>query len=198
MKISFSGAHRVGKTSLAERVAVENDLIMYYTNVSGVFKDKSVQFYEKELTGRQGFYMRLKRQQEILEHVIQGIRKGEPWSVYDRSPLDVAVYSELFLSELLKTFDPNPATFKCFHDHLNGMGKYLKEIDFYFIVQPGVKFVSDEKSCSPNTQEDFNDILLNWIERIPKDKYFVIDRDMLDFEERVTACNTVFRYFAKN
>ncbi len=191
MKICFSGTHRTGKTSLAERIAVDNDLIMNYTRVSETFKNRTVKESES-LQGMEGFYERILQQNLITEHINKNIKTSESFSVFDRSVIDVYAYSEYFLSKLLSQFQPEIQDLKAYSSHLFDLKKYFSEIDFTFIVQPGIPHVESNTSCSIDIQETLNTVFLNVMDNyIPKDKYFVIPREVVDFEQRVNICQGI-------
>lgn len=193
MKICFSGAHRTGKTTLAERIALENDLVMYYTEVGKILKDRPVKYFE-ELSGKDGFYERLALQENILSHIVKKISEGEEFSVFDRSVLDVYAYSELFLSNLLRQYKPTQSDIELFNEHLSLIKEQFKNIDFIFILQPGIEFEDCEDSGSRETQEELNEIFLNIADLyIPKDKYFVMPRSIVNLEERVDICQEVLK-----
>lgn len=193
MKICFSGAHRTGKTTLAERIAVDHDLIMYYTRVSKTFKKRSVKEAES-LRGKDGFYERILQQNVICDHVTQQIMRGESYSVFDRSAFDVYCYSEFFLSNLLGDFKAGREDFRAFESHLGMIRQNFDSIDFTFIIQPGIRFEDDVDSCSLDIQESLNEVFLNVADKyLPKDKYFVMPKEVTDFEERVKICSDILK-----
>lgn len=191
MRICFSGTHRTGKTSLAERIAVDHDLIMYYTEVEKTFKKRSVKEAES-LRGRDGFYERILQQNVICDHVTAQVMRGEQYSVFDRSAFDVYGYSEFFLSKLLGDFKAEREEFLAFDSHLGLIRPYFNSIDFTFIIQPGIQFKDDVGSCSLEIQESLNEVFLNVADmHLPKHKYFVMPKDVTDFEERVKICTDI-------
>ena len=193
MKICFSGTHRTGKTSLAERIAVVHDLIMYYTEVEKTFKKRSVKEAEC-LRGKDGFYERILQQTVICNHVSAQVMRGEQYSVFDRSAFDVYGYSEFFLSKLLGDFKAEREAFRAFDAHLGSIRPYFNTIDFTFIIQPGIQFEDDVGSCSLEIQESLNEVFLNVADlHLPKDKYFVMPKDVTDFEERVKICSDILK-----
>jgi len=193
MKIVFSGAHRTGKTSLAERIALDFDFVMYYTEVAKTFKTRTVKQAET-LSGEEGFYERILIQENILAHVLKSINNGEEFSAYDRSPLDVYAYSELFLPKIVKKFKATSQHYMDFDDHCKKISNQFNVIDFTFIVQPGIVFEDDPESCSLDLQENMNDIIINAAAHyIPADKYRVIPREIVDFEQRVDFCTKVLQ-----
>lgn len=196
MKICFSGAHRTGKTTLAERVALENDLIMYYTEVVNVFTNCSVKESEN-LVGKGGFYQRLLLQENILNYVVEKITRGEDFSVFDRSALDVYAYSELFLSKLLKQFNAGRTDIETFRKHLDLVKERFSNIDFTFIIQPGIEYKDSEDSGSKEIQEELNEVFLNTVDLyLPKDRYFVMPRSVVNLKERVSICQDVLKTLA--
>jgi len=193
MKICFSGTHRTGKTSLAERIAVDNDFIMYYTEVERTFRKRSVKESEN-LRGKDGFYERVLQQETITDHVMDQIVKGETFSVFDRSAFDVYGYSEYFLSKLLGDFKPAREDFRAFDKHLRTIREYFDCIDFTFIIQPGIQFQDDVGSCSLEIQEGLNEIFQNTASMyLLKDKYYVMPKEVVDFEERVQVCQKILQ-----
>lgn len=193
MKICFSGAHRTGKTTLAERIAVDHDLIMYYTEVEKTFKKRSVKEAES-LRGKDGFYERILQQNLICNHVTQQIMRGEQYSVFDRSAFDVYGYSEFFLSNLLGDFKAGREDFRAFESHLDMIRQHFDSIDFTFIIQPGIRFEDDAGSCSLDIQEPLNEVFLNVADMyLPKDKYFVMPKEVTDLEERVKICSDILK-----
>lgn len=193
MKICFSGSHRTGKTSLAERVAVENDFIMYYTEVSKTFKSKSVKEAER-LEGIDGFYERLLIQQNINSAIKKCFGEGESYSTFDRSPIDVYAYSEYFLGKILSECSPKMEEINAYNRHLEEIRETFEVVDYTFIVQPGINFENVSSSCSEDLQEEMNDVFLNIVEAdVPKNKFTVVPRSMVDFEERVEFCSNILK-----
>lgn len=198
MKIAFSGPHQVGKTSLAERFALENDLIMYYTNVKKTFKKKSVKEMEN-LSGKEGFYERINQQEEIKEHLKKKINEGESFSVFDRSFIDVYAYSEFYLSKILKTFIVSKEDIWFFNHHLSDISNNFDAIDFTFIVQPGIQPKDNNGSGSLEFQEPLNEVFLDVVKtHLQKNKYFIIPKEITDFEERIRLCNDVYKKLIDN
>ena len=191
MKVGFSGAHGTGKTTLAERVALENDFIMYYTEVSKVIKDKKLIKGDDE-NDEDAFYLRLLTQQHVLDHVKCQIENGETFSVYDRSMVDVCGYSEMYLTKMLRGFNANSKHLLAYSDHIKSIVESFEKIDHTFLVQPGIEFEDDADRANVETQLDLNKNLVNaLLYCVPKDKYTIIPKEMVDLEERVSFCNRV-------
>jgi len=67
-------------------------------------------------------------------------------------------------------------------------------IDFTFIIQPGIEFVDRDSSCSKEIQENLNEVFLNAADLyLPSDKYFIMPREVTDFEERVSICQNILK-----
>lgn len=195
MKIGFAGAHRTGKTSLAERLAVDHDLIMYYTNVSSVFNKEENQMREMEtVKGRYAYRERILIQEQALTQVINTIVRGEDQSIFDRTPLDVWAYSEYFLTSLINTFPHEKWEREALDNHRQIILNRLEAIDFYFIIQTGIPFVSAEKSGSLDYQQDINDNIVFAAEKFLRpNQYFIMPADITDFNERIAVCEDVMR-----
>lgn len=192
MKVCFSGAHRTGKTTLAERVALDNDFIMNYTRVSDTFT-KTIKEIEN-LSGKDGFYERMLQQELILNHISDIIGKGVVFSIFDRGPLDVFAYSEFFLSKILSGFKAEASEFRSFRSHLMKIKDCFEQVYFTFIVQPGIDFEAKPESGSLELQEPLNEIFLNTARNyLDPSRYFIIPRQVTDFEERVDICNNILR-----
>lgn len=193
MKICFSGSHRTGKTTLAERVALDNDLAMHYTRVSDTFGKKTTSGIEN-LSGKDGFYEGVLQQELILKHISDVIEQGGEFSVFDRCALDVFAYSEFFLGRILSSFRAEPNEFRAFGTHLMKVKDYFNQVDFIFIVQPGIEFKPKVGSGSLETQELLNEVFLNAAScYLNPSKYFVIPSKVTNFEERVEICQNILK-----
>lgn len=191
MKIFFSGAHRTGKTTLAERVALENDFILYYTNLSEVIKKKKENIKLIKNLEKEDFYEKIEIQEEIFNHLRGIIKNGESFSVFDRSLLDNYVYSIFFFRDFLSSKN-DTVEYNIFQRHLNRIKAYFNLMDYIFIVQPGIDFVENEKSFSIESMEKLNEIFISEISKhFSKERYTIIPRNITNLEERVEFCNNI-------
>ena len=189
MKIAMAGAHRTGKTTLAERLSLEFDLAMIYTDVSSLFKGSPAK--KEQLEGMAGFYERDEIQNKIVDHISNKVSQAEEYSIFDRSFFDVFGYSDIFLSKIINGLPAGQRSnaLVSYHRHLTTIGHLFDCFDLHIVVQPGIDFKEAEKSCSKETQEAVSDsILLAVTKHLAPHEYFVIPKEVLDLEERVTLC----------
>jgi len=81
-----------------------------------------------------------------------------------------------------------------YNRHLEEIRETFEVVDYTFIVQPGIGFQNVDSSCSEDLQEEMNDVFLNIVEAyVPKNKFTVVPRSMVDFEERVEFCSNILK-----
>lgn len=190
MKIAMAGAHRTGKTTLAERLSLDQDLAMIYTDVSSIFKNITPAKAE-ELSMISGFHERIRIQNMVVDQITNKISQAEEFSIFDRSFFDVFGYSDVFLSKIISGL-PAPLRSNAlvsYHGHLSAIGNLYDCFDFHIVVQPGIDFQENDKSCSKETQSDIADsILLAVSKHLAPHEYFVVPKEVTNLEERVDLC----------
>lgn len=189
MKIAMTGSHRTGKTTLAERLGLELDLAMIYTEVSSLFKDSPAK--KEDLNGQSGFFERIEIQNRIADHLTNKIANADEYSIFDRSFIDVFGYSDVFLSKIIPGL---PASVRSnsivsYHEHLSSITRLFDCVDFHIVVQPGIQFEEAGKSCSIESQEAVSESILLAVEKnLAPHEYFVVPKSVTDLEERVSLC----------
>lgn len=185
MRISFSGAHRTGKTTLAERVALEMFCVFQETALKKLIGTPN----QPPIAGKEGALFLMNKQDMICDHICGLIDSSEPWTVFDRSPFDVYCYSEMLFGKLLTTFVPDEDVYDSLNNHLNRTSGLVDKIDVHFIVQPGIEFGEAFQSFDEESQLELADIFLNaksngWFNT----EIFVVPKEMTNLEERVEWC----------
>ena len=187
IRVGFMGAHRTGKTTLAERVATESGLAFARTSTSEVFARHGLDPAEP-IDG----VTRLKLQQEIL-------REGERvWGSYpggfvtDRTPLDMAAYTLVGVQGDARVCASALRGYmrECFR----AMGEHF---DLSIQVQPGIELVSEagKAACDAVYIEHLNVVMMGLAQdpEIGGVHGVVMARDLIELDARVQFATSVIR-----
>lgn len=136
MRIVFFGNSNSGKTTLAERVSVELELPMHYTNLSEVFQTNTKHIGIEKL----------QRQDEIKEKLFKTYKNNTD-GCFDRHFIDVYCYSQSIIHKCLSNLEWEYYNTTEYKKDLNYAEKHLKWLewvcynsintnDLFFYVEP--------------------------------------------------------------
>ena len=193
--IAIVGPHRVGKTTICERLEAEG-FPFFRTNVSGTFERLGV-----APDAVRDMNQRIEIQHEIMDDFNLQLREFASGDAIqrdtivttDRSPLDFAMYT---ISDVLGSSEVDDKAFqeyieRCFYE----MQRFTQVIH----IQPGIPLVAPEgkKSAALNKAyiEHLNFVMLGLIHEnydvLIKSR--VIQRDMIDLDNRMHLILTILR-----
>lgn len=188
--IGFSGAHRVGKTTLAESFAKKHDMTFLKTSATEVFKAAGM-----DPKGSFSIDTRIAIQESMLQvfdrHYATAASKSSiGLFVADRTPIDLAAY---LLAEVQQNTTAGQE-----QETVNFATHYVKRCletaDRWFatiiIVQPGIQVVEEDgkaRGC-PLFMEHLNTLMLGLTadERLRCRNYY-LPRRVVSLEARLTA-----------
>jgi hypothetical protein len=186
MKIGIAGAHRVGKTSLAEKI-VERLPFLHFgrTNVSNADVWKN---YGINPDGEFTFAERLVIQDKLFAHVQEIVNNTPDGSVFDRTYLDLLGYLYSNIDNTCSSLYDDQVmdfTIRCMNAMFKDFGKII-------IVPPAIEVQSaDNKNgkvfMSKGYIESINNHVIAYAarSRIP---YIIIPYEMVDLHERAAYC----------
>lgn len=184
MMLGLVGAHRTGKTTLAEAYAKKSGATVVKMNTGALQKeigyDSANQSYD--------FDTRMDIQEHLLrrfDEIYQSIKGLD--AVCDRTPLDLIGYAMLAVTDNLSEAQSARLT-KYVGDCINLVNERFTTL---ILLQPDVPLTSCETSAKPipALMEKFNLICLGLFsdERMIVPHYFV-PRGMIDLDMRIKAC----------
>jgi hypothetical protein len=183
--MALLGAHRVGKTTLAEEFAKQKGWKFARTSVAAIFKDLG---YDPK--GPFDFATRIKIQNEIMTRQERFFwAEGGEHVVTDRCPLDFLAYT---MCDIMgETVSPEQQewfrtyTQRCF-DVTN------RHFSTLLLVQPGIELVTDPEKPAAAVNEAFiehmNTVFIG-LTNDPRLKvpHFYIPRERMDLDQRIKS-----------
>lgn len=131
--IGLCGAHRVGKTTLAQAVSQARRLPFLQTQTGQVFKR-----YGLDPAKPMAFATRLSIQWEILSAAVEVWRRAESRFISDRTPLDMAAYT---LADIQGTTEVDGAALTAYLDDcLQNTNQFFSTL---IIIPPGIPLVHE-------------------------------------------------------
>jgi hypothetical protein len=131
--IGLCGAHRVGKTTLAQAVSQASGLPFLQTHTSQIFKRHGL-----DPAKRMTFAARLSIQQDILSAAVEIWSLADSRFISDRTPLDMAAYT---LADIQGTTKLDEAVLTAYLDDC------LQHTDRFFstliVIPPGIPLVHE-------------------------------------------------------
>lgn len=189
MNIAFSGAHRTGKSTLAEYFSKKNGIEYVMTDISGIFKERGLSPRDKL-----PFDTRMDIQWEILKRLKQTYHAAKTPFVTDRSPIDLMAYllSEIGPDNVSEDADMQIAGY--FDECARVVQRHLSAI---ILVQPGIEVVEDS-SKAPATfgyMEHINIICKGLIgePRFGETSMIIMSRKVTDLNERLLATASILK-----
>lgn len=187
--IGFTGSHRTGKTTLAEKVAENNGFRFVQSPVSLIAKKMGIDFSKSV-----PFDKRMEFQETalaVIEAAYEDARNE--MFVSDRTPLDFAAY--LAADIPMELADPD-----IMYRAKQYMERCIELTNRYFlsviVVQPGIPYVAAPDKPIPNLayQESVATMMLGfaWDERL-KTNVTILPRSVIDFDERLTRASLAVR-----
>lgn len=139
MRIGFCGAHRVGKTTLAKRVADELGYTFIDGSCTGVFEKLGLAANQPL-----NFKERLSVQIEIFDRYLDNV-SGATNFVTDRTPFDYFGYTMAELNTMAVSGENAHIVEQAVETYFGACGIALnKTIDLMFLVSPGIPIVNVE------------------------------------------------------
>lgn len=186
MSIGIMGAHRVGKSTLAELLSNETDYGFIQTNVSHVFEAMGLHPAEP-----MDFVRRIMVQNAILSHCEDMWALEKDPFFTDRTPLCMLAYTTADLTADVKLSDPEYNAYmeyrkRCFDSTHRFFGQLL-------LIQPGIEIVDDSGKLTAALNRSFieqlNTIMVGLAHASEcYTPVYVMPRKILDLEERKTNC----------
>lgn len=183
--IGITGAHRVGKTSLAQAVCDrlnKNGIKAYFisSQVHSILGDLSQHSCD--------FATRLEHQTRLLDHYNKLCREAmesDCITIFDRTPLCFLAYT---LSDVPRVLSPDLD--EQFHKYYDAC---LEDLTFFFnavfLVRPDIPIVPCATSAAPSWsyQRVVNHIIAGLLFDFVKSKPAIYVLNSIDFDERVAA-----------
>jgi hypothetical protein len=178
--IGLCGAHRVGKTTLANALSRVRSMRFVRTNTSGIFNE-----YNIDPAKPMAFPSRLSIQHRILDAAEEIWSKERSVFVTDRTPLDMAAYT------LADVQGSTTVDFKELHNYLSMCFRITNRFfGTVILVQPGIPLVYQHGKAALNEAyiEHINSLILGLChdERLHC-RVLQLGREMISIEERVNA-----------
>lgn len=180
MMLGLAGAHRTGKTTLAQRFADVSGYTMIETKVSDIF-------YEYGLDPREHYSLekRLWVQLRILERLEAVYAANRTYAVFDRTPIDLAAYMLADVSRL----PVSPYTDREVAEYLESC---LIVTNRYFsgvvVIQPGIPVVEDitKAPASSSYMEHINALCLGLVSspHLKRTQAYSLSRYCIDLDDR--------------
>ncbi len=178
MNLGFCGAHRTGKTTLANMVANQKKLPFVKTDTSAVFAK-----FDLDPALPMKFATRLQIQHQILDSAIKTWEQEPRIFVSDRTPIDMIAYT---LGDILGKTDVDFAALDeyinlCFAITNKFFGKLI-------LVQPGIPLVYESGKAALNLAyiEHIHFLILGLCHDFRlKSTVLCLDRDCLNLEARL-------------
>lgn len=183
MIIGLTGAHRCGRTTLAEKFAELTEYEFIPANIHEAQKeigfDSSNQSY--------GFADRMSIQEHLLKHLEKVYAANSNKKVIvDRTPFDLAIYTLAAAHDKLTAEESERMSaylMRC----IEASNRYLNTV---VVVQPGIKIVETEKSpaCNDSYLQKLNAMAIGLLnDERSRVAHFYIPRYVLDLDARVNA-----------
>ena len=187
-KIGLSGAHRVGKTTLCEKISEQLDIKLLKINTIEVFNKLNIKPSDSFRLD-----YRLYIQRKILEHFHKKISLCDYHSSFitDRTPIDFIGYMLADINS--DTFIDNNELLVFIEDCYKVINECIKYI---IVIQPGIPLKYEEGKAKLNKSyiELLNTIIIGSLynEKLYKIKKKVIEREVIKIEDRIELIKELF------
>lgn len=184
--LALSGAHRVGKSTLAKAFAEKQDWTFIQTSASPVFKHFGLHI-DQQLT----FDQRMLVQNAVLELHLDDARKASSKSITDRSTIDMAAYA-------LAEWGKNAQGKQCdllddYVDRCLNAAKWT--YSGWVMVQPGISYVEEEgkPAASKPFQYLHHTLCMGMMNdgRIKGMPRFIISSNVTEIDARITILEKI-------
>lgn len=193
--LGITGAHRVGKTSLAKALQCRfPDYFKYVpTNVSGALKAEG---FDSSCLPELTMSDFLRAQTIVLDQIIEVsqrcAKKSDYLYVLDRTPIDAVIYTRAYWSSKeLHTAD-NTAILTMFDDYYRkAVDACRKNFALMIGVQPGIELIEEKGKASAFRPyiDHLNDLMLGEMWKLSEREHspncLIIESDIIDLKERV-------------
>ena len=145
MKIAVTGAHRVGKTTLIEKI--QESLPEYACNAEAYHELEETGLAFSEIPSPEDYIV-------LLEHSIKQITTRDDNVIFDRCPVDILAYIQA--AGEFKNFNIQPL--------YSRVQEVMPEIDLLVFIPIEVPdLISCPESDLPELRQKVNDILSGWV-----------------------------------
>lgn len=150
--IGLSGAHRTGKTTVAQTISAQTTIPFLYTNTSEIMRRAGV-----DPTLRMPFATRLRVQLRILEAYEELFQTQPPPFITDRTPIDLMAYT---LADITSSTEADFTALKHYLDRCFAVANEVFET--IVIIQPGIPLIkaSGKAALNPAYIEHLNTLIL--------------------------------------
>lgn len=136
MSLGLVGAHRVGKSTLAEAYSNDTDVPLLLTQSVDVFKELGI-----SPDANLAFNQRLDVQKRILDRAEQQYRAEKEYFVADRTPVDMLAYTQYYLAKCSPLNDLQLAAYERYRKDCISVTN--NNFTTLVLVQPGIKLVDE-------------------------------------------------------
>lgn len=183
MKIGICGAHRVGKTTLAEYLACKLDMPFVKTSSSEVFRKEGLPT-DKELV----LSTRISIQEKLLEHLMLSYNTED--FVTDRTPIDLLAY---LYSDINNAVSEQHSL--KIEDYKRRCLDISNQFDLLVLIQPGIPIIHADGKGAISTSyiDQLNRLMYSFLQDVNCHIY-IMPKEVLGLEERVDVIAQVLKY----
>lgn len=187
MRVGFAGAHRVGKTKLAQLVAEKTGHPFVPNSATPSFEAFGIKPNANLQTN-----LRLSVQTHIYQRFLEAT-KGMSDYIVDRTPLDYIAYtiSELNTVEFNKLGSVGRSMVDGYVKSC--LSSVLDKFDVLFIVPPGIEIEHDDSKgvCDSVVIEHVHALIASYADISGHQGVFFLDRGMTNLDDRVQLVTDV-------
>jgi hypothetical protein len=178
MSIGLCGAHRTGKTTLAEALSIQVKKPLVKTTTSEIFRQ-----YGLDPAQPLDFKRRLEIQKQILISYVEVWASQQQSFITDRTPVDLMAYT---LADIQGNTEVNfPELERYMEQCFEVTNKYFNVL---IVLQPGIELIPAEGKAALNRAyiEHLNSLVLGLChdERL-ESSIVCIKRDVIDLDDRI-------------
>ncbi len=194
--LGLAGAHRVGKTTLAQVFAEAADLRFVRTSSSELIKAMGF-----DINAHMSLQERLVLQAVILDDAHQKYLEAKPYGfVTDRTPLDMLAYTMSEITqERANELANSPGLSELMTAYVDRCFKVANEcFDSIVVIQPGIKVVDDKAKVTAPTSEIYiekiNSIIIAQTAnpKLNGGMAGVLKRGINDLDDRIAALVKIY------
>ena len=190
--LALSGAHRVGKSTLAKAFAEKNEWDYVASSTSAIFKNFGLDV-NKPLT----FDQRMLVQEATFEVHLDDVKKANARAITDRSTIDMAAYA---MAEWAKAAEGEQQD--RLYDYVD---RCIRAANWLYagwvLVQPGIPYVEEEGK--PSLSKPFQEVLHVLCSGYMRDPRFtgvkyIINDSVVELDKRVIVLENIVKCLIRN